>query len=209
MIVVLGRPALVAGGAEEPEPGRGSRGDAPTPAGLAARIALAAAAAGSPVELVGTIGDDADGDAVALALGRAGVGHAALLRDPAGSTAHAGAAGPAGRPPRLEPQDVDLGLRYLADYRVLVLAEPLPPPAEAVALEAARYQGAAVIAVVPQGAPVSRTLREAGTVLEAPTDGGPAFAELVARYAAGLDSGQEPRAAFEAARLATGFEPGA
>lgn len=208
MIVVLGRPALVAGGAEEPEPGRGSRRDTPAPAGLAARIALAAAAAGSRVELVGTIGDDADGDAVALALGRAGVGHAALLRDPAASTAHDGAAGPTGRPPRLDAQDVDLGLRYLADYRVLVLADPLPPPAEAVALEAARYQDAAVIAVVPRGAAVSRTLQEAATVLEAPTDGGPAFAELVARYAVGLDSGQEPSVAFEAARLATGFEPG-
>ncbi|MDQ3869987.1 MAG: hypothetical protein M3301_00030 [Chloroflexota bacterium] len=245
MIVVLGRPALVAGSPEEPEPGRSSRRDHPVPGGLPAWIALAAAAAGKRVELVGSIGDDSDGDALALALGRAGVGHAALLRDPAGTTGRVPAAtwpgesdevdspppGPdaerparpdAERPARLDPdqvpapaaersprfdaEDVDLGLRYLADYRVLVLAEPLPPRAEAVALEAARYQGAAVIAVVPVGTTTSESLRDAGIVLEAPDQGAPAFAELVGRYAAELDSGQVPQRALDAPRNGTGFE---
>jgi hypothetical protein len=238
VIVVLGRPALGVDGSEEQESRVGSDRHLPAAGGLPAGIALAAAAAGPRVELVGTIGDDADGDAVAIALGRAGVGHAALLRDPAGRTPRVGpppgvgaqdvegppsgdatqaprrdagdvaapSPGEARDAPRLDAEDVDLGLRYLADYRVLVLAEPLPPPAEAVALEAARYQGAAVIAVVPAGASTSERLRDAATVLEAPEDGGSAFAELVARYAVALDSGQEPRVAFETARVATGFE---
>ncbi len=212
MIVVLGRPALVAGSPEEPGPGRSSRPETVAPGGLAAGIALAAAAAGSRVELVGSIGDDPDGDAVALALGRAGVGHAALLRDPAGKTRRVGpgtsSTERAEVPPRLDAQDVDLGLRYLADYRVLVLAEPLPPPAETVALEAARYQGAAVIAVVPAGTPTSESLREAAAILEAPDDDDTAFVERVARYAAALDSGEEQRIAFETARSPTGLEPG-
>ncbi len=50
--------------------------------GIAAGLAAAAAAAGAEVQLVGRIGDDAAGDALVLALGRAGVGHAAMLRDP-------------------------------------------------------------------------------------------------------------------------------
>ncbi len=57
----------------------GTRGRA---AGLAARIALAAAAAGADVQLIGKVGDDAAGDAVVLALARGGVGHLALLRAP-------------------------------------------------------------------------------------------------------------------------------
>ena len=50
--------------------------------GMAAGVATAVAAAGGGVQLIGRIGDDAAGDALVLALGRAGVGHAAMLRDP-------------------------------------------------------------------------------------------------------------------------------
>ena len=53
----------------------------PVPAGLAAAIAVAAVEAGGVVQLIGKVGDDPDGDAAVLALGRAGVGHAAMLRD--------------------------------------------------------------------------------------------------------------------------------
>ena len=53
------------------------------PAGLAAGIALAAAAAARAVELVARIGDDPAGDAVLLAFAAAGIGHVATLRDPA------------------------------------------------------------------------------------------------------------------------------
>ncbi len=49
--------------------------------GLAAEVAMAAAEAGASVQIVGKVGEDAAGDAVVLALGRARVGHAAVLRD--------------------------------------------------------------------------------------------------------------------------------
>ena len=57
--------------------------DEPIPDGLAPEIACAAAAAGARVELISKAGDDPAGDAVLLALARAGVGHVATLRDPA------------------------------------------------------------------------------------------------------------------------------
>jgi hypothetical protein len=75
MIVVVGLPVY----AGLPD-GRGA------PAGLAVDVAMAAHGRGATVELVGKIGDDGAGDAVVVALGRAGVGHAALLRDPARPT---------------------------------------------------------------------------------------------------------------------------
>jgi sugar/nucleoside kinase (ribokinase family) len=209
MIVVVGRPAILARSAPRP-------GDDPAarPAGLVASIAVAAAQANARVELVGTIGDDDDGDALTVGLSRAGVGHAALLRDPTARTPRGGDAtgeqsdSEGERAPRLEAADIELVLRYHADYRVLVLAEPVPEDAERVALEAASFQGAAVIAIVPPGGAVSERLSGAGTVLEAPDEGNGAFAELVGRYAAALDAGEEPQAAFASARRATGWESG-
>jgi len=61
----------------------GIAGDA---GGLAAGIARAAAAVGAEVQLIGKVGDDPSGDAVLIALGRGGVGHLALLRDPGRAT---------------------------------------------------------------------------------------------------------------------------
>ena len=114
-------------------------------AGTASRVALAAARGGRSVQLVGKTGDDATADAIVLDLARGGVGHVALLRDPANPTpveagppddlaaatedidgAREAEAGDAAllAIPALEAADVDLGLRYLTDYRVVVLAEP-------------------------------------------------------------------------------------
>ncbi len=73
MITVVGSP-----GWRPDQPGR--------PAGRACEIAIAAADAGSAVEIVGRTGDDAAGDALVLALAAAGVGHVALLRDPSRPT---------------------------------------------------------------------------------------------------------------------------
>jgi ribokinase len=70
MILVVGLPAYVAAA------GDGGAG------GLAVDIARSAVAGGAEVQLVGKIGDDGAGDAVVVALGRLGIGHAALLRDP-------------------------------------------------------------------------------------------------------------------------------
>ena len=139
MIVVVGRPGLSSAGR----------------LGLpAARVALAAAEAGARVELVGSVGDDADGEQVALELGRHGIGHAALLRDPAGTTPHEsteeeepGEPAAPGQAPHLDAADVELGLSYLAECRVLVVAEPLTPAALAAAVEAAAYHRAALIVV--------------------------------------------------------------
>ena len=194
MIIVLGRPAL--GNARMGLPAR--------PEGIVARIALAAAAAGAAVELVGTVGDDERADALTVALGRAGVGHAALLRVPGAATPAPGA--PASSLPRLEAADVDLGLRYVPECRVLVLGEPLSPGVTAVALEAAAYHGAMVVAIVVSAAAVEPALG-AATVLSAPADEGAPFAELVGGYAARLDAGVESGAAFREAAHAVGWEP--
>jgi ribokinase len=174
VILVVGRPAL---GADD------------RPDGSAARVALAAVEAGARVELVGSVGDDAAGDAVAVALGRAGIGHAALLRDPAGTTRVAGEADAASLP-RLDAHDLDLALRYLPDCRVLVVTEPLPPEVMAVVVEAAQYHQAALVVVVSEGTDEPVGLPATATVLAAPADDGAVFAALVGRYAAALAAGQ-------------------
>lgn len=72
MLAVLGSPTYLPGTAPA----------APDEAGgLAAGIARAAAGSGAHVQLVGKVGDDPAGDAVLIALARAGVGHLAVLRD--------------------------------------------------------------------------------------------------------------------------------
>jgi hypothetical protein len=74
MIVVIGLPAYA------DEDGEICAG------GLAVEIAAEASRRGGAVELAGKIGGDGAGDAVVVALGRLGIGHAALLRDPAKAT---------------------------------------------------------------------------------------------------------------------------
>lgn len=176
----------------------------------AGRIALAAAISGGRVELVGSVGDDADGDAVIVELGRAGVGHAAVLRDPAGSTPRVTDGGPTDeRLPRLDAADVDLGLRYLAECQVLVAAEALPADVLGIVTAAAAYHGAALVVLAAPGQPPEGDLPEAATVLEVPDDDGRAFAELVGRYAAFLDSGRLPADAWADAVSEGGWEQAA
>lgn len=205
MIVVVGRPALALA----------APGDEPSPGGLAALVAMAAASRGVRVELVGSVGEDPAGDAVAIALGRAGVGHAALLRDPAGVTPVTG--GPrdavvAGPSPRLDPADIELGLRYLSDCRVLVIADGLSDAVATVAMDAAAYHAAAVVAVVPAGAPVPGAFEEGATVLSAPApdEDGDAdegrFAGLVAGFAVGLAEGRPAGDALARAAAGGGWE---
>lgn len=189
MIVVVGRPGLDANDGLDR---------------LAAQIALAAVNAGAKVDLVGSIGDDAAGDRVGLALGKAGIGHAALLRDPSTTTPGASALG--AQLPRLDGHDVELGLAYLAEYRVLVVAEPVDSSALRAARDAASYQGAALIVVVPPEAAAAGDIPADATVLEMPTEDEGAFAQLVGRYAAALDAGEEAAAAWQAAMSATGWE---
>lgn len=210
MIVVLGRPRV-----HRPDPG----GDV-VPGGLAAEIALALGSIGAGVELVGSIGNDPEGDRVVVGLGRAGVGHAALLRDPAARTPSLGGAPAEGRLPRLDAGDVELGLRYLAACRVLVVADVLAPAALAEALAAADYHGAAVVVVAPAGSVAPDGLGDDVTILEPPVADGPdgdadepaisardvVFARFVADYAAGLDRGDVPATAFAAALGSSDWE---
>lgn len=173
-------------------------------AGTAARVAVEAAAGGHTVELVGTVGDDADGDAAVLALGRAGIGHAAVLRDPAGVTPRTG--GHAGPLPRLQAADVELGLQYLPECRVLVVAEPVDAETQKVTAAAAIYHGAALVVLVAAGAEATPDLPPTATVLAAPDHDEGAFAALVGRYAAALADGRALTDAWQEALAASGWE---
>ena len=187
--------------------------------GSAARVALAAARAGRSVQLVGKTGDDATADEVLLALTRGGVGHVALLRDPARRTplersfadeeeaiepAIPESAAPDG--PALDAADVDLGLRYLTDFAVVVLAESAGPETVAIAAEAARWGGARLVIVVRAGEPAPDGLPPDAIVFEAPeADPDGVFARLVGTFAAALDDGSDPGDAFRASVASDGW----
>jgi sugar/nucleoside kinase (ribokinase family) len=103
--------------------------DEPAPDGLAPEIARSAAAAGARVELISKAGDDPAGDAVLIALARAGVGHVATLRDPSRLT-----------PVRLEPAEptdpADAALDAAAGPRVDAAADPAGDRAEGTSAKA-------------------------------------------------------------------------
>ena len=199
------------------------------PYGMAARAALAAAAAGSQVQLVGRTGGDAAADALLLSLARGGVGHVAVLRDPSRSTTlvpePVGDDGPAAPPddppgdapvpvpvpatpslPPLDPADVDLGLRYLTNYAVVVMAEPAEPEVIRVVTAAAQWTAARLVAVVAAGAEPSDQLPSDAIVFEAPVDDPDGdFAGLVGRFAAALDDGADAADAFRSTVAAEGW----
>ncbi len=205
-------------------PGWDGSGDG-RPAGRACEIALAAAAAGSRVELVGRTGDDPAGDALVLALAAGGVGHVALLRDPArptrrttgtppkSVTERADAALPADdadlpadgavssvmEPAVLEPADVSLGLRYLTSYAVLVVTDDAPADVLPVCVESASFVGASLVVALRPGSKLPPGTPAEATVLVAPVDDEGAFARLLGTYAAALDRGEDPGTAFAAA----------
>ena len=188
-------------------------------------VAAGAAAAGGDVQLVGKTGEDPAGETALLDLARRGVGHVAVLRDagratpeladpaaadlapfdePDTSTASADVA--AREPgPALDPADIELALRYLPDYRVLVVADALSNPALEVVLAASRWSGAALVILLAAGSEAP-TLTSEATVIEAPeVDPDDAFASVVGAYAAALDRGEEPAEAFATASSAGGW----
>ena len=217
MIVVIGSPI-----------GRSVDG-ATVAGGTASRIALAAARTGRSVQLVGKTGDDAIADGVVLDLARGGVGHVALLRDPARATPLEGslvtvdetgvlgdddgqqAPSPDVIPaeadgPALEAADVDLGLRYLTEFAVVALAEPASPETVAVVAEAARWGEAQLVLVLRAGESVPDGLPPDAIVFEAPnSDPDGAFATLVGIFAAALDDGTDPGDAFRASVASDGW----
>ena len=215
MIVVVGHPLAL------------MTEDEPTADGLPARIALAASAAGRSVQLVGKAGEDPEGDAVVLALAAGGVGHVALLRDAGGPTLRAPvtkgvatdevevalddrstADGPpeAGPGSSLDAADVELALRYLTEYTVVVLADPGNPDVVKVVADAASWVGAQLILVVSPGQRVPDALPPDVIAFEAP-DGDPdgAFASFVGTFAAALDEGDDPADAFRSSIEADGW----
>jgi hypothetical protein len=203
-------------------------------AGLAGAVAVAAAARGARVEAILKLGDDPEGDRVLLTLTRAGVGHAAILRDPARRTpmalpapADPGAGGEmaadvlddgpgsprsskAGRPPQgleLAAADLALALENLTDAGVIVLADPSPSLVP-VAVEGAAFAGAALVIAGDLASIPPGDVPAGATVLAAPPDDpGGAFAALVAEYAVALDAGRDPAAAWDAAMRRVGAEP--
>jgi sugar/nucleoside kinase (ribokinase family) len=199
--------------------------------GAAAQTALAAAGAGRAVQLVGRIGDDPTADGLLIDLARGKVGHVAVLRDPARSTPLAPATTvdeepsdidsgeapiDATTPPApgfaLDAADVELGLRYLTDFGVVVVAEPTGTAVITVAAEAARWNDAVLILVVGAEAAMPDGLPAGAIVFEAPDeDPDGAFAGLVGHFAAAIDDGADPGAAFRGALADDGWteaEPG-
>ena len=200
-------------------------------------MALSAAARGSRVELVGRVGEDDRGEALLIALANAGIGHAAVMRDPTRPTLSVGptapiadddhprpaeepvatAAGPAetaagSAAARLEGADVDLAVKYLEPSGVMVVADGVSAEALGAAVSAAGYAQLRLVVVVAPGSggrAVPVDLPEDATVLAAPdgdADDAGAFEALVGAYAAALDAGAAPAAAFAAARDGTGWE---
>lgn len=190
------------------------------PGGLAARIALTAAGAGARVEVVARIGDDPAGDAVLLALAAAHVGHVATLRDPARATARrdmldepidpdsvtSDAAPPettdaaASGEPLLDAGDVGLALRYLDGYRVIVVVHPGTSAIVREVVAAADWASAHLVLVTGSGDGAVDGAIElpAGTLVLAAADDADGVGDLVGRYAAAVDAGSAPTAAFEA-----------
>ncbi len=217
MIVVIGSARLRPG-----SPGRPSEA-----AGLAAGIALAANGFGRPVQLVGRIGEDPAGEALLLALARAGVGHAATLRDSVHPTSVTPASeemdpeflaepteapdaawsslGPPGSA-TLDGGDLELALRYLDGFSVLVVAEALEPSSLEIVAEAAGYAGATLVLLTPDGVAPGSIL-DGAIVLEAPgSDPNGVFARTVGALAAALDAGADPAEALQAAVAAGGWQ---
>jgi hypothetical protein len=114
---------------------------------------------------------------------------------------------PDGSPgPALEPADVDLGLRYLTEFAVVVLAEPSEPQTIAIVGDAAGWAEARMILVVASGAPVPDSLPVDAVVFEAPdADPDGVFAALVGHFAAALDDGAEPGEAFRTSVVTDGW----
>jgi sugar/nucleoside kinase (ribokinase family) len=124
-----------------------------------------------------------------------------------GDTGTADGNAPADEPAGLsvDAADLELALRYVPDYRVLVVAGDLDPSALDAVVAAAGWSGADLVVLAPDGASMTG-IPDTATALQRPaTDPDGAFAAMVAGYAVALDRGDDPRSAFAAAHRAGGW----
>ena len=121
--------------------------------GLAIRVAAELVRRGERVELVGRVGADAAGDQAILSLSRDGIGHVALLRDPALVTP----AGDAAHGIPVDAGDVQLGLRYLTSFTTVLLIDPLDASVVRQVTEDASFVGAQLIIVAKSPLPADGT----------------------------------------------------
>ena len=185
------------------------------------------------VQLVGRVGEDPAGDATLLALARSGIGHVAMLRDPAHSTAVLAPGSDRGRRPGRprrrrgngrgnEPGRPGLVRRgpqpsiattsswrcaTWAVHRVIVVAEPLDQAALDVVSEATAYAGARLVLLVADDAVPSPAPGGAIVLGAPPDDPDGVFARTVGEFAAALDAGTDPATALASAVTALGWEP--
>jgi hypothetical protein len=164
----------------------------------AVAIAARAAAAGATVEAVGIVPDDSDGDRRLLQLSRAGVRHAAVLREPERD---------------LEAADLELALRYLPDIRVIVVVA-MPPAVVQASSDHAGWSGTELVVVQRSGRGEATdggtppAVPEGAIVLESPaSDPDGSFAGLVGMFAARLDSGATPADAWAATTRELAVDP--
>jgi hypothetical protein len=192
--------------------------DGVEPAGPAALVAMTAAAAGASVEIVTRVGDDQAGDAVVLGLANAGVGHVATMRsaghrtpvlaatsrpvDPVDDAENVANDAIALQAPSLDAADVGLALRYLSDYRVIVLMHSTDPGIVSEAAMAAGWAAAHLVVVTFDAADTIRDVAEAALVVTADPDT-EGFAALLGRYAAAVDAGEQLDTAYAALTAAT------
>ncbi len=130
--------------------------------------------------------------------------------DPQPADGGADAVRPPGPASVLAPEDLDLALRYLTSFAVLIVAQPLSAATLAVAVESAAYSGAHLIlidATESETAAVAAVpVNDITALLSPATDPEGQFAGLVGRYAAALDGGAAPAAAFRSALGTAGWE---
>ncbi len=199
MIVVIGSAHLVLADGER------------SAGGLAVDIARAAAGDGSRVEFIARIGDDVAGDDLLVALSRVRIGHVATLRDASRPTPVTtildDVAGPAELEPStdtagpdadraLEREDVGLALRYITDFDVVVAVHV----ARDVLLEVAEASGWASAHLVVVGrrdddAPASIP-GDALYIVDDSDEGESAVGAAIGRYAAAVERGDDPAAAY-------------
>ena len=113
-------------------------------------------------------------------------------------------AGPAGL--SIDAGDLQLALRYVPDYRVLIVAAVLDAPALRAVVAAADWSGAQLVVVLPANDAAPPELPDRAVVFQEPgSDSEGAFASMVGAFAVALDRGDEPQAAFVTAQRTGGW----